>query len=27
VDSKNADVEVKGPWAFFRMGLSIGYRF
>lgn len=27
VDSKNANVDIKGPWAFFRMGLSIGYRF
>lgn len=27
VDDKTADVEVKGPWAFFRMGVSIGYRF
>jgi hypothetical protein len=27
VDSKNTDVDIKGPWAFFRMGVSIGYRF
>ena len=27
VDDKNVLVEMKGPWAFFRMGLSIGYRF
>ena len=27
VDSKNANVDVKGPWAFFRMGVSVGYRF
>ncbi|MGC3978497.1 MAG: DUF3575 domain-containing protein [Paludibacteraceae bacterium] len=27
VDEKNANLDFKGPWAFFRMGLSIGYRF
>ncbi|MFV0470716.1 MAG: DUF3575 domain-containing protein [Paludibacteraceae bacterium] len=27
VDEKNADVSISGPWAFFRIGLSVGYRF
>lgn len=27
VDSKNANVKIQSPWAFPRMGLSIGYRF
>lgn len=27
VDAKNANVDLKGPWAFFRMGISVGYRF
>lgn len=27
VDSHNANVDVKGPWAFLRGGVSIGYRF
>ncbi|VBB46914.1 conserved exported hypothetical protein [uncultured Paludibacter sp.] len=27
VDEKNVSVDLTGPWAFFRMGLSIGYRF
>ena len=27
IDDKNVNLSINSPWIFFRMGISVGYRF